>query len=433
MPETSETSAPPTPPAEPAPRGQEESAGPPPRRVHAAWLALLATPVAAGANSPVLILPDMAGSLGTSKATAAWFVTTFAWAMAVGTPLMAGLLRRHGVRPTLRLSAALVAAGTVLVAVAPWLPLALAGRAAQAAGGAGLVTLALSLGGTARRMGVITSGFGVLGATGPLLGSWLGDTVSWRLALAVSAVALLAVPAVLRSARDEPVAASASASGRAAASAGLPNGPFDARGAALLTVLASSVVLIPRYPAAAVPVALVLGLLLVAHSRARPDGFVPRTLVRTPAFLTSALLACALSTSYFTLLFAVPEMLDSGTGWSTATIGTGQLTALLAGSVLSWLLPAAASRMGRPAVLTVLIALGALAPITAVLTPWAPLLLLVATMAVFATAAGNATLASYAVGAAPEPQRPTAIGLFTLCYQLGGAFGPSIAVLTVTG
>ncbi|MEU6167008.1 hypothetical protein [Streptomyces tanashiensis] len=40
--------------------------------------ALLATPVAASANSPVLILPDMAGSLGIRTATAAWLVTVFA-------------------------------------------------------------------------------------------------------------------------------------------------------------------------------------------------------------------------------------------------------------------------------------------------------------------------------------------------------------------
>lgn len=408
--------------------GRRETSGVPP--VHAAWLALLATPAAAGANSPVLILPDMADDLGTSTATAAWFVTAFAWAMAVGTPLMAGLQRRRGVRATLRLSAALVAAGAALVALAPWLPLALAGRAAQAAGAAGLITLALSLGGTARRMGVITSGFGVLGATGPLLGSWLGDTVSWRLALCVSAVALLAVPAVARTAPAAPPAvppAVPTAANRT------ERHPFDARGAALLTVLASALVLIPRYPAAALPVALVLALLLVAHTRTRPDGFVPHTLLRAPVFLTSALLACALSTSYFTLLFAIPELLSGGTGWSTGSIGTGQLIALLTGSVLAWLLPAASARMGRRAALTVLITLGALAPVTALLTPWAPLLLLVATLAVFATAAGNAVLASYAVEAAPTPQRPSAIGLFTLCYQLGGAFGPAIAVLIVAG
>jgi hypothetical protein len=38
------------------------------------------------------------------------------------------------------------------------------------------------------------------------------------------------------------------------------------------------------------------------------------------------------------------------------------------------------------------------------------------------------------VAAASDPaQRPAAIGLFTLCYQLGGAFGPAVAALLVLG
>jgi hypothetical protein len=48
-------------------------------------------------------------------------------------------------------SAAFVAAGTLIVLFSPWLPLAVAGRATQAAGGAGLNVLAIALAGSARR------------------------------------------------------------------------------------------------------------------------------------------------------------------------------------------------------------------------------------------------------------------------------------------
>lgn len=85
--------------------------------------------------------------------------------------------------------------------------------------------------------------------------------------------------------------------------------------------------------------------------------------------------------------------------------------------------------MGRPRVLTILLTTGALAPLTTVLAPWPPMLLLAATLAVLTTSAGQATLAVYATQAAPTHQRPTAIGLFNLGYQLGGAFGPAIATL----
>ncbi|MFD7555716.1 MFS transporter [Streptomyces sp. NPDC059835] len=389
-----------------------------PGLVPSAWLALLTAPVAASANSPVLILPDMADSLGIRTATATWLVTVFAWAMAVGTPLMAGLLRRRGLGTTLRLSAVLIAAGTAVVAVAPWLPLAMTGRAAQAVGGAGLVTSAMSLAGSVRRMGVITAGFGTLGAVGPLLGSAIADAASWRVSLAVGAVALLALPAVVR---------------RADLSAPARTTPFDGRGATLLVLTSTALVLIPRYPLPALAASLLTSVLLALHIRSNPTGFVPATLLRTRAFVLSALLACAFATSYFTLLFTIPQLLRDRTDWSTSTIGAGQLVALLAGSVLSMVLAAASARLGRPRVLTILLTVGALAPLTAVLSPWAPLLLPVATLAVFTTSAGQATLAVYATQAAPAAQRPTAIGLFSLCYQLGGAFGPAIAALITLG
>ncbi|MFJ9934232.1 MFS transporter [Streptomyces virginiae] len=388
------------------------------------WLALLATPVAAAANAPVLILPDMAASLGVRTETAAWLVAAFAWAMAVSVPLLSGLLRRRGLTPVLRLSGALLLGGTLLVAAAPWLPVTLLGRAAQAAGGAGLVAAAMSLAGSARRMGVISAGFGMLGAAGPLLGAQLSHTVSWRLSLSVSLVSLLALPAVSRHAAiTTPPATPPTA----------PRNRFDARGAALLTVLATALVLLPHAPAAALGSAAVAAAILALHVRRRPDGFVPAALVRSPLFLGSALLALALSTSYFTLLFAVPRLLADRAGWDVTAAGAGQLVALLTGSALSWLLAAASARMGRTAVRTVLVTIGTLAALLAVFASWGPLLLVATLGGVFGATGANAVLSMQAASSAPDPQRPTAIGLFTLCYQLGGAFGPAIATALVLG
>ncbi|MEW1798228.1 MFS transporter [Streptomyces virginiae] len=405
---------------------------PTPGPVPVLWLALLATPVAAAANAPVLILPDMAASLGVPTETAARLVAAFAWAMAVSVPLMAGLLRRRGLTPVLRLSGALLLGGTLLVAASPWLPAALLGRAAQAAGGAGLVAAAMSLAGSARRMGVISAGFGMLGAAGPLLGAQLSHAVSWRLSLSVSLLSLLALPAV----------------GRHAAVTTPPTAPrsrFDARGAALLTVLATALVLLPHAPAAAlgsasaavaalaVAAVAVAAALLALHVRRRPDGFVPAALVRSPLFLGSALLALALSTSYFTLLFAVPRLLADRAGWDVTAAGAGQLVALLTGSALSWLLAAASARLGRTAVRAVLVTIGALAALLAVFASWGPLLLVATLGGVFGATGANAVLSMQAASSVPAPQRPTAIGLFSLCYQLGGAFGPAIATALVLG
>ncbi len=276
----------------------------------------------------------------------------------------------------------------------------------------------MNLAGSARRMGVISAGFGMLGASGPLLGAQLSQAVSWRLSLSVSLVALLAVPVVSR---------------YATAPAAAPQGRFDARGAGLLTVLATALVLLPHAPAVALGSAVVAAALLVLHVRRRPDGFVPAALVRRPLFLASALLALALSASYFTLLFAVPRLLSDRAGWDTGAAGAGQLVALLVGSALSWLLAAASARMGRTAVRTVLVVVGTTAALITVFASWGPLLLAATLGGVFAATGANAVLSMHAASTVPDPQRPTAIGLFSLCYLLGGAFGPAIATALVLG
>ncbi|MFH8887360.1 MFS transporter [Streptomyces sp. NPDC017949] len=407
-----------TAPATPASTGT----GPAGRPVPALLLALMAAPLAAGANAPVLIVPDVAGSLGVPVGAAAQLLTAFGWAVAVATPLLAGLLRHRGTAALLRLSAALVLAGALIVAVSPWLPLTLLGRCAQAAGGAGFVAVAIGLAGTARRMGVVSAGFGVLGAAGPLLGKALAETASWRLALALPVVALLAVPAVGRRAAATR-AASAPAPGR-----------FDARGAVLLTALVTALVLLATAPLAALGAALVAAALLVPHVRRRPEGFVPVALLRKPVFVGSALLALTVSTSYFTVLLTVPRLLADRAGWDPAAVGTGQLLALLAGSALSWPLAAVSSRMSRAAVRTVLASTGAASALTAVLADSGPLLLAATAAGVFTATAANAVLSTHAVAAAPDAgRRPAAIGLFTLAYQLGGAFGPAAAGLLVLG
>ncbi|MFD7102829.1 MFS transporter [Streptomyces celluloflavus] len=388
-----------------------------PYGVPALLLGLLATPSALSANSVTTTLPDIGADLGVPVSSATWIATTFGLLMAVCTPLMATLLKRRGVRTVVLACAAIVAAGTLLVVVAPSMPLLILGRGAQAIGGSGLVTTAINLAGTPRRMGVVTAGSGILGALGPLAGSMLTEHVSWRAALSLSALALLAVPGVIRTAPALPTQD--------------PRTPFDAVGAVVLMALVSALVFIPRFPLPALVCAAAIAAVLVLRVRTRPDGFVPVAVLRTPVFLSASAVVCALSTSYFSLLYIVPRVLKGSEGWDAGLVGTGTLVALLIGSAASWLLAAYSTRMSRAAVLAVLLTLGVLAPVTAAAAPWAVLMLVAAGVSVFVSSSGQATLSVYAAHSVPESQRPTSIGLFTLCYQLGGAFGPALAALLV--
>ncbi len=379
------------------------------------WLVLMASPVAAANNAAVLILDDIGVSLGATTASAAWFATVFGLVLAAATPLQAALMRHRGQRTVLVTSAILVAAGTLIVLLSPWLSLGIAGRAIQAAGGAGLNVLAIALAGSARRVGIISAGMGLFGAVSPLIGTQLAAAVSWRLALSMLAVTLIAVPFVNRSlTRSTPTL-----------------DRFDVWGALLVVGLSGSIVLLTTNATAALITAGAALTLLIVHIRRRPDGYVPATTITSGKFLAAAGLTLALSTVYFTLLFVIPQLLITRADWTKDGAATGQLIAMVCASLLTLGFTAIAARFSRAQVRTVLVAAGMMA-VTAAFFASAPVLLLGGIfLALFAATSANATQVAAAVAAVPEKEKPTAIGLFTLLYLLGGAIGPALASVLV--
>ncbi|MEV0636675.1 hypothetical protein AB0I77_17255 [Streptomyces sp. NPDC050619] len=86
-----------------------------------------------------------------------------------------------------------------------------------------------------------------------------------------------------------------------------------------------------------------------------------------------------------------------------------------------------AARFSRTNVRIVLAAAGTAAALAAVLAS-APVLLLAGIfLALFTATSANATQVIAATASVPEQDKPTAIGLFTLLYLLGGAIGPALA------
>ncbi|MGP3923146.1 MFS transporter [Streptomyces sp. 8N616] len=384
-----------------------------PGRIPALWLALLAGPLSFGIAGPALILDDMALDLGVSVGSATWTVTAFGWGIAVGTPLMAGLLSHRGTRVALTTCGLLVPAGAILVVTIPALPSLVLGSALQALGTAGLTATAMSLTDSARRMGVVTASLAVVGSTAPLVGSLVTDLLSWQFALALPILSVLAVPAVLRRA---PLGA-------------ISRNRFDPVGAALVTVLVTALVFIPHRPAAAGACSIVAAVLLGLHLRVRQDGFVPAVLVRTPQFLLSAGLAFSLAVVNFGLIYAIPEQLARHTGWTPSEIGVAMVWPLLLGGTLSWFVVAASARTDRRLITSVLIAMGIVAPVTAGFSVWSLVLLIAQAVASVAAASGQGVFAVHATSAVPDDHRPTAIGMFNLSYLLGVAFGPAIVSL----
>jgi hypothetical protein len=102
---------------------------------------------------------------------------------------------------------------------------------------------------------------------------------------------------------------------------------------------------------------------------------------------------------------------------------------LLFGGAASWVVVTVTARFSFGAVVTGFVVAGITAALVAVVTV-SPLVLLVApAISSVTAAAGQGVFAVRATAAVPGDDRSAAIGVFTLCYLLGAAFGPSIVAL----
>ncbi|MEV0646452.1 MFS transporter [Phytomonospora sp. NPDC050363] len=411
-------------PAGEKPRGTVPGDRPRPhrRRTSAFALAALAAPMSFGITGPALVLGDIAGDLGVSVPAAASVVTAFGWGIAVGTPTMGALLSRRGLRAALIVCSLLIAAGTALVLTVAVLPALVLGSGLQALGSAGMVVVAMSLAESARDMGTVTASLAGLGAVAPLIGTQVSSALSWPAVLAMSALSLIAVPAVLRGARHRPPVEEPTA------------GRFDAVGAVLLVAVVTALVAVPKQPLLAGGGALATAALLALHMRRRPHGFLPAVVLTSRRFLLSAGIAFLLAVANFGIVYAAPERLGELTGWTDGPLGIAIGVPYLVGGVVSWTLVARSGRLTHPVLATVLTGAAVIA-VTAVTLGSSVVPLLFAGMVTGSLAAstGQGALALHAAAAVPEPQRVSAMGLFNLCYLLGAAFGPALAALAVSG
>jgi MFS family permease len=133
------------------------------------------------------VMPSVAEDIG-GLSLYAWATTVFVFAAVLGSTATATLLGRSGTRNAYRTAILIVGAGTLVCAVAPTMPVLLAGRALQGLGGGLLFALAYSLVRLvlAERlwpyaMGLISAMWGVGTFAGPALGGTGAELGEWRL------------------------------------------------------------------------------------------------------------------------------------------------------------------------------------------------------------------------------------------------------------
>jgi hypothetical protein len=242
-------------------------------------------------------------------------------------------------------------------------------------------------------------------------------------------VPLLSLPAIAVSTRWAPKAA-------------VRGTLLDVTGAALVTALASAIVVLLEAPATRLSVwALVAmgfsgaatGAMLVRHVRRVPDGFVPLAVVRAPRYLLGASAAMSIFAAYVSMLFAAPLLLLAGHDWTPIHIGIVLTPAAALGAISARFAGTVVPRTNAFRVAAAMAATSALGLVLAGTADRAPAAIVLGLGLVLVGLSGGQVALVDRVPLAVSPAaRGVATGLFTLAFLLGGAVG-SAAVAGLSG
>ncbi|MCL7379819.1 MFS transporter [Streptomyces sp. 35G-GA-8] len=378
-----------------------------------------------GTSALAVSLPQISGEFDISAGGAAWAISVYTVMLAVATPLHGRLADAYGLRVPLVVGVVTMAVGAVASALAPNFAFLIVARVVQGFGGASIAVLTTALLSVlwaepqrGAALGRVTGVGATFSALGPLIGGALENIGGWRPAVALPALGLLALPYVAR-------LAPSGGSGKR----------IDRTGALLVATAASGLVLLLQSPSSG-PVTAITGAVLlaagapavVARVRARPHGFLPRSVVTNPAVLHSAFAASAIPAGWFALLVGVPSV-AAGWGWTPLATGLLMLPAAVVGLVAPSFCRRALARLGARPAITVACAIAALAlPVAAVgvAMDFPPVLALGVALTAVAFGLGQPAMMSAVNEAVAATDRGVAIGVATLVSFTGASIGASL-------
>jgi MFS family permease len=402
-------------------------------------LGALVLPMFVALGAPSVALPAIGRALGVPFGATAWILAAWSLTSALAMPIAGRLIGRWSAFRVLVAGVGALAAGSALAAVGPTLPVVIVGRLIGGAG-AGATVIAVFAAAAAlpgrerlRALGMIAAAAGTGSACGTLVGGAVTAWLGWR---AVLAVPVLALPLLLAASASRGPVTRIGRGERDGA-----DGRFDVVGAAVLSVLAASVITLlqARSVGLPAPVTLVVAaagaLAAVAlwwRVRRTPDGFVPRRVVAARGFPAAGLAGAAVFAGYYGVLFLAPSLIERATGGGALEAGA-LLVPAAACSVLAGRLAGAA--IARSSAWRVLAGLAALTVVgvlvVAVFDGPVPVVVGAAL-----TVCGFAGAQVVVVGLAPDlvaaHDRGTAQGLLNFMVNLGGGIGPA-AVAGLSG
>lgn len=390
-------------------------------------LGALAAPVSIAIGAPSVGLPSVSSALGVSFASTEWTISVWSLGSAIAMPLGGRVAQRWGLRATLGLAVAALAAGSLLAAIAPLLSLVVVGRLIGGVGAGGMVICiyacidqTLDRRGRIQALAVVAACQATASSLGSLIGGVLTANLGWRATMAAPALAIsMLIPAL-----------------RLAPSGADRRQRLDVTGAALLSFSAAASIILLHSPSAGlaplltgvvVAVAVCAWIALVFHVCRHPGGLIPLRVVTAPGLLPAAVVGLTLFAGYYGLLSTAPELLARA---RVSALRTGVMLmpaaccGILTGPVL-----AALWRRRQPLWQTTAL-LGMLTTAAALLAAWHPSPVRVAggvAMATIGFAAAQVILVGRVRDLVAAADRPAAAGLFNFMLYGGGSVGPAVA------
>lgn len=285
-------------------------------------------------------LPTIASSLG-GLADISWVVVAYLLAATIAAPLYGHLGDRFGRRRMLLAALAIFTIASAACALAPTLFLLICARALQGLGGGGLMTLAQALIGEhvsprerGRFSGYFATVFALASTSGPVLGAYLTEHLSWRAVFAVN-LPLGLIAAVLALRVPQTPIAHAGKFRPDIVGALL----FSMSTLALLFALSSGGYRFAwlSWQFAMLIVAAIIGyFLLMRWERRAADPVIPIRFLGVPAIIRSDAVVVCFAAALFSTILYLPLYLQVGRG-----LGIGQSGLLLLPITLSMVVTSA--------------------------------------------------------------------------------------------
>ena len=389
-------------------------------------------------NSAALgvVLPEIGDDLSVGTGQLSWLMTGFLLVYGVAIPFYGRLADIFGARPLFLIGIAIFSLGSLLSAIAPDFSFLLAARIVQAAGGAAVPGLGMTLAsrayGPQQRgtvLGVLAATIGAGGAAGPFVGGALAESLGWESIFVVSAAAAVTIPFGMKFLqRDE-----ARAGGR-----------LDLFGGVALALMVTGALLVPSEGARSgwtSPLVLTGAVLAIVGLAAlwvrqmtASSPFIPREFLSNTRYVATVGMSFSVMAAGMAPLVGLPILLVTLHGLSPLEVGIAMLPGaiavsffgVLAGRLTDRMGPRLPALIGSPLILVAMLGLSTYSGSSV----W-----VIATFAgILGAGVGlmNTPLATTVTRIVRSRVLASALSINSMSFFLGGGFGTAALMAVVT-